>query len=571
MAPPARSRRARRFLLHAVRVAVFATVLMQMHLQASRRAARRANESLAPVALSQLQVFYPEAASSGELFTEGGVAVFDDAHRQLGYCLQTSPDSDRLIGFSGPTNVLIALDDNDRIRGLGILASQDTKEHVQQVIDDGQLLQAFNGLTRQEALGKTDVDAVTGATLTSLAIYESVLHCLGRKAPSLRFPDPPTLREVQSLFPQAIAIEQDASAVPPWKVYGRNGEELGSFVRTSPAADHLIGYQGPTETLIGFGTDGRVTAIALRHSYDNRPYVTYVREDSYFLNSFEGLTLAELAELDLQAAEVEGVSGATMTSLAVAKGVVLAAGDLIRSERQPIRERQIRWSLRDLGTAAMILAGCILGFTSLRSVRWLRVGFQWLLVGYLGLVNGDMISQAMIAGWAQHGIPWRTAGGLLLLTLVAFLVPLTTRRNIYCTHLCPHGAAQKLLRNRLGWRLRISPAVLRLLKMFPGLLLAWCVAVVLLTLPMSLVDFEPFDAWVFYVAGWATITVAVVGLVASLFVPMAYCRFGCPTGALLGFLRFHSRSDRWSTRDWVAVGLLLLGFGWGMFDVRLLI
>ena len=76
-------------------------------------------------------------------------------------------------------------------------------------------------------------------------------------------------------------------------------------------------------------------------------------------------------------------------------------------------------------------------------------------------------------------------------------------------------------------------------------------------LPFSLVDIEPFDAWVFYVAGWATITIAVIGLVASLFVPMAYCRYGCPTGAVLGYLRFHSRSDRWTRRDWVALGLVL--------------
>ena len=59
----------------------------------------------------------------------------------------------------------------------------------------------------------------------------------------------------------------------------------------------------------------------------------------------------------------------------------------------------------------------------------------------------------------------------------------------------------------------------------------------MLSLPVSLVDIEPFDAWVFRVAGWATITVAIVGLVASLFVPMAYCRYGCPTGALLKFLQ----------------------------------
>ena len=70
----------------------------------------------------------------------------------------------------------------------------------------------------------------------------------------------------------------------------------------------------------------------------------------------------------------------------------------------------------------------------------------------------------------------------------------------------------------------------------------------------SLVDIEPFDAYVLGVAGWATITIAVGGLLGSLFVPMGYCRFGCPTGLLLKYLRFNASSDRWSWQDSVATG-----------------
>jgi hypothetical protein len=66
---------------------------------------------------------------------------------------------------------------------------------------------------------------------------------------------------------------------------------------------------------------------------------------------------------------------------------------------------------------------------------------------------------------------------------------------------------------------------------------------------------------VFRVAGWATISIAVVGLAASLFIPLAYCRFGCPTGALLGFVRLNAHSDRWSHRDSLAAVLLLVAGG----------
>lgn len=76
----------------------------------------------------------------------------------------------------------------------------------------------------------------------------------------------------------------------------------------------------------------------------------------------------------------------------------------------------------------------------------------------------------------------------------------------------------------------------------------------------SLVDIEPFDAYVFRIAGWATLIIAIVGLVASLFVPMAYCRYGCPTGALLEFVRYNAKADRWNARDWVATLGLIIAF-----------
>ncbi|MDH3719476.1 MAG: FMN-binding protein, partial [Planctomycetota bacterium] len=417
----------------------------------------------------------------------------------------------------------------------------------------------MRGRTRQKAAAGGDIDAVSGATLTSLAIQEGIMHRLGSSQPSLRFPDPLTADDVRPLFAAADALEADPVHRSLWQVRDGQGGRVGSVLRTSPAADNVVGYQGPTETLIGFGKDGRVVGISLVNSYDNEEYVTYVREDEYFLTLFNGLVLDELARLDLQAAAVEGVSGATMTSLSVAEGIVLAAERHQSSlaAAPPARSR-LTWTLRDLGTGVVILLGTVIGMTSLRSRKPVRLLFQLVLIVYLGLINGDMLSQAMLVGWAQHGIPWRTAGGLLLLTAAAFLLPLTTRRNMYCSHLCPHGAAQHLLMRRLPWRIHVPKGLSRVLRVIPAALLAWCVLVAMTALPFSLVDIEPFDAWVFYIAGWATITVAVVGLVASLFVPMAYCRYGCPTGALLNYLRFNALSDRWSRRDWTAVALLAL-------------
>jgi polyferredoxin len=98
----------------------------------------------------------------------------------------------------------------------------------------------------------------------------------------------------------------------------------------------------------------------------------------------------------------------------------------------------------------------------------------------------------------------------------------------------------------------------RALLTLPWLLLLVVVVVAMRHLPFNLASLEPFDAYIFRLAGWATIAVAMVGLVASLFVPMAYCRFGCPTGAVLNFLRLQGRGDRLRLRDGMALGLLCM-------------
>jgi polyferredoxin len=70
---------------------------------------------------------------------------------------------------------------------------------------------------------------------------------------------------------------------------------------------------------------------------------------------------------------------------------------------------------------------------------------------------------------------------------------------------------------------------------------------------------EPFDAYVFRVAGWASLAIALTGLIASLFQPLAYCKYACPTGALFKLIRFTGDADRLGVRDWIAASLLVAG------------
>lgn len=565
MTPLSRARqRLRRTGVHCLRVCLVVAIVALIHLQHGRSVANRRSRPVAPIGLDQVRSFYPGATTiDAEPAEHGGLDVRDASGRSLGHVLRTAPASDTIIGFSGSTNVLIAFGTDDRIIGLAILSSEDTRDHVEAVREDPTFLHAFSGLKQDEAVRRTDVDAVSGATLTSRAIQEAVIRRLGGKRVSLRFPEDLTVDDVRQLFPAAASLTRDDVVAARWHVVGADGRELGTALRTSPFADDVIGYQGPTETLVVLDRGGRVAGIAVRRSYDNEPYVGYLREDAHFSTLFDGLLLDELASLDPEEAGIEGVSGATMTSQAVVEGLIRTAAEHREAGEGHAALSGVTLSIHDAGAALTVVAGMVVGLTRLRANRMARTALRLVLIAYLGLTAGTLVSLASMVGWSENGVPWRSAPGFVLLTAAALLVPITSRRNLYCSHLCPHGAAQQLLRRRLPRRWRVRPArrVARILALLPALLLVWCVVVAMSSIPFSLVDIEPFDAWVFRVAGPATLTVAIVGLLASLLVPMAYCRFGCPTGAVLGYLRLDARSGIWTRRDWLALALVAVAAG----------
>ncbi len=545
----------RRLGLHGFRLLIFVVVVVLIRSQHAELLRRQFDTEMQPVDLSRLRSVFPDAVAAGHVTADGRQVILGRSDEPIGYVVQTSPVADDLIGFSGPTNVQIAFSTDDRIVGIDVISTGDTREHVDQILRDTEYLNAFRGIAWEDVASVSQIDSVSGATLTSMTIQASVVARLSGGRPSLKFPEPVAVDQARHLFADAEVVTVDEHINSLWHVYDSDRNELGTILVTSPYADNIVGYQGPTRTLIGFDMAGVCQGMAVGKSYDNEPYVGYVREDAEFTSLFNGLGLNDLIGIDPNGT-IEGVSGATMTSMAVTDGLILAAQQYREAQANAAKRVEsagLKWVFRDLGTLVVIAMGIIIAMTSLRGNGYVRIGFQLVLIGYLGIANGAMISQAMIAGWAKTSIPWQSACGLVMLTAVALIAPFSTGRNVYCTHLCPHGAAQQLAKNRIRLQFRMPDRTVRWLKGVPALLLVWCVVVTTAELSFSLVDIEPFDAWVFRVAGWATISIAIVGLFASLFVPMAYCRYGCPTGALLGYLRFHSRSDRWSRSDTFAV------------------
>ena len=368
---------------------------------------------------------------------------------------------------------------------------------------------------------------------------------------------PVTAAEITSLLPGAATLRPDDSARDGLFALDREGRELGYVVRTQPACRDIIGYAGTTDALVVLDRDWKILGLKIHSSEDTESYIKDITVDRRFLKKWNGLTWDAAAALDLKAAGIEGVSGSTMTSMAIAQSV---KARLQLSRDQLAARVPLRFAWRDYALLAVIAAAGLMAFGSpaVRH-RWKRP-YQFVLIVYVGLIAGDLLAQKLLVGWTRSGIPWTTAPGLVLLAAAALLVPLATGKPLYCHHVCPHGAAQELLSHYRPARFQItlSASVIRGLEYLPFALVFFTLAVALLALPFDLAGLEPFAAYVIRSAGVATLAVAAVGLIASFFVPQAYCRFGCPTGALLNFVRARGPTDRFSRRDYAALALVAL-------------
>lgn len=505
--------------------------------------------------LEDARAFFPDAAqiAAGEA---GSVSVEDSSGALLGLMVATSPQADDVIGYAGPSNLLVAFDRGMQLVGMRVLESADTPAHVEKLKANPAFEKSLKGWN--PAVGAPPrVEGVAGSTLTALAMVEGIVRRMGGRSSSLRFPEPLRFEEVRAFFADAATFDLEPNREGWFRVLTSKKKTAGFVVRTSPVADGVFGYAGPTECLVAVDADAQtVLHIRIRKSYDTEEYVDRVREDSAYLHSLAQWKVGQWPELNFEAAKIEGVAGATETSYAVAEAVKK------RFTAEPAAgpgRHGVFFQTPTLGMAAFLMGAVALSFSSLRGRKWVRRGWQLMLIAGMGVWLGQLISISVLAGWARYGIPMQQSAALLGLAAVALLVPWATGKQVYCHQLCPHGAAQEWLRKIPLPKLLPSPRVERFLRAVPGLLLAGMFFGILRVPGFGAAQWEPFDFWGVGLAARISAMIACVGLALSCLVPMAHCRYGCATGELLRFVRSNSSETRLGISDLRVVGCLVLG------------
>lgn len=311
----------------------------------------------------------------------------------------------------------------------------------------------------------------------------------------------------------------------------------GTFVvNTRVLAKDVQGYGGPVPLKIHIGKDGKLTAIEAEPNAESPSFFDRAKK---LFSRWQGKTIDEA-----MAEDVDAVSGATFSSKAIIRNVQrglayakqhgLADGGKGAQEKSAERTVATGWTLGSIVALIAVLLGAIVPlFTNNRRLHLVQLVVN---VVVLGLWTGTFVSYTLFLRLFAGGVSLSAIGTLaapLLMLIVALLYPLAGRSGHYCAHVCPFGSAQELAGKLSRRKLRITPRVLRVLTALRNLLWGVLMALLLTGTCTAWIDYELFTAFIYSSASVWVIVLAMLFLVLSVWVPRPYCRFVCPTGALM--------------------------------------
>ena len=525
------------------RLGLLATAFLCLHFTTARHEAGRANELDPGKILPLARAYVPAAASLGPPQGDDLLSPLLDGEGEItGWVAQTYPDARAITGYAGPSNLLVVFDATRRVAGVRLLESADTTGHVAKVANDGSFFSQWNGRP-QSGLGAADKPlVVSGASLTSEAMARGLATRFGAKDMDQWFAAGIPLAEVKRWFPGAQRLEGA-------QVLSEGGSVLGSVLRSSRMGVAARGFQGAQDLLVALQGD-RILGVSLLASRDNEPYTLDVRDGLVFDPPFTGKSREEI--LAIEPGSVLMVSGASRTAESVEETVK----EMLRRHFAPPPKEERRIGLREGGALAWIAGGVLLGLGPWRGRKSLRAAFALVAIVAGGLWLGLMTGQDQWIKWAMRGSAAGSALPLIALTAAAMLLPALFGKNIYCSHLCPHGAAQQLLGNARKKRRALPSRLHRVLVAVPWLTLGslWLLAFLGIGFPFA--NAEPFEVWSAGFVALIPVAIFLAGLIAAVWLPQAYCHYGCPTGAVLKFLA--SAPGRWTRRDSIAGVLVAL-------------
>ncbi|MCK9256345.1 MAG: 4Fe-4S binding protein [Bacteroidales bacterium] len=320
-------------------------------------------------------------------------------------------------------------------------------------------------------------------------------------------------------------------------------EKLATVLFSFPYCDSIIGYGDNIPLAIVFDKSDKIEQIYFFPNHETKSWMKSLKKDGFF-DKWNGLTAKKALNL-----EVDAISGATYTSKAVISTV---RHRLSLYTDSGFFKFSINWyNLLGLILSFVVLIFAVFSFLMPEYARKFRIYLLLASVGILGFWQGKFLSLALLHNWLLNGFDIWDQIFLFTVLILAVVLPLVTNKAFYCQYVCPYGAAQELI-----WKLNpkkksiLGYKITKYLKYLKYLYLLIILSLIVVAVDVKLEDLEPFSAFKFQFASLIVIVLAVLMLILSLFFNKAWCKYFCPTGAILTLFRAKRGKSKKKNISW---------------------
>jgi Na+-translocating ferredoxin:NAD+ oxidoreductase RnfG subunit len=347
------------------------------------------------------------------------------------------------------------------------------------------------------------------------------------------------LRAKADLMPAVLQAVPDAHHVEELsdELFQAWGDEEEKELLGYVAIGETNGYGGPMLVTVAVSPDGQINRVVIAADTETPSWMERVLE-SDFVESLSGKLYSDAFALG---EDVDGVTGATYTSRAIAEAVLDGGQSVAEYVGLPTvaqAKPKIIFGLQEMvliGLFAVGYFGHKSKFKYKKQARWTSMIIGMVILGF---VYDNPLTIPMINKFLMGFFPqWQTNLYWYLLIFGILFVFTVDNKNPYCEWFCPFGAAQECMGVIGGAKARSAGKYRFFLKWLQRGLAWGAILIALLFRNPGLTSFEVFGT-LFELIG-SNFQFLLLGLVvlASLFIRRPWCAYLCPLHPVDEFIR----------------------------------
>lgn len=238
--------------------------------------------------------------------------------------------------------------------------------------------------------------------------------------------------------------------------------------------------------------------------------------------------------------DVDGVSGATLSLTAMCQSVSEASAAIAHHNgAEPVLPEKIPFKpgIPEIAVLLLFFLSFYSKSEALKKLRYLPQVIMIICVVVIGFMYNALFSLTGFVSLLSGYVPaWQTHLYWFLMAGAVIIPPLLTKRNVYCTGLCPFGGVQDGLALAGGKNVKVPAVLEKIFRWLKNLLTTGIIIIALVYRNPGAAGYE-ISGTMFSLNG-TTIQIAllILFLSASLFVKRPWCRFLCPVGVVTAYL-----------------------------------